>query len=582
MTRGCLGRVRGVRVLLGVALGFVGAVTPGARAQQVTLPLAELQSLWDRARAEAKPDAPLVALEAARLDIEVGEATARVTTELGVWLRGSEWQTIAVPLTGRLASVRAEGVEVRLEGAGAEIKLALRGAGRGVIHLESRLELSHRVERRSRTTSFDVRWPMAAVVSGTLHSLSPVERADVAGAVLVAEGTARWRVFGAPGGTIRIALIDSVPEVTPRPFGAAVDSFCALTASRARLKVTDWVQIHTWNGVLERVRIPVPKGYEVLDVKGDVVAGWQVDESMLEVFPTAPISGTAEISVQLAADLASEFECPLLTVEGVHLSSAAVRASTVDLDGLVELADAGVSKRLAADSAEGTAGFRIAPGEPFRVFDAAKPPRFRVTWPTSDEVLAAVADRLVVEGVAGTHGEMLYRVWVAVRNTGVVNLRIGMPDGARLLASSLDGAALRPGVGEGMWVVPIGVQEASQVIYLEAIVPLLLPAEAKEIKVPLPRLSVPASRVETRLVMPPGRVYGLRDAGQRGTVGPVPLGLSQSGQEARQFAVRPLANKYLQALPGFQVLETSWSGWSDSPAPIVLTVAAPSKKGAGR
>lgn len=582
--------------LAGLLLGGIAAwlaAPPPLVAQQVSISLERFQKLWDQAHPlppdPSPPTVPL-AVESARIGIAVGAPgadTARLTTELTVVLdpaKPSDDLILALPGLGSLISVSALGCDAAIDsttGAGEGPPfLRLRGTGRHSVTVESALPVPLDLNAVEAERHLEVTWPAAAWVTGALLADRGIQRIEATNGGAVAEdGPGRWLLVGDPGARLSLRLFGQPATPAPsadEPLAFDVDTASALALSRARRRVTSFLEIHIRGGrpeTLENLRVPVPAGYEVLSATGDRVADWEVANGTLAIRLRRQTARDFSLQVQLAADPAEEIDSPVLVPAQARTVRAARKVAVRANDGLLEPIGSQPLDRLAVDQLGGfAAGFREAPGAPLHAEPGRPSPLWRVTWATGGEVLTGQIDRLVVDVLIGEAGTAHYQLWAQARN-GEAALVLGLPAGARLLAARRDGVEITPGrlapsvAGGGIdeWALPMVVREAAQVAYLEALIPEAFPPQGGRLTIPLPRLGIPASRIEVRVAAPPGFVYTFAEPGRAGRVMPPPGGLP--GRSAQ-----PIWLEFLDAPAGFSVLEANWSGWSKEPTPLLIDV----------
>ncbi len=573
----------------GLAVWMTASSPHPLRAQQVSISLDKFQKLWDQAHPKP-PDPPIpiapLAVESAQVRIAVGAESARLSTELAVVLdpaKPSDELLLALPGIGPLLSVSAVGCEATLDSppGGANqgpAFLRLRGSGRHVITVESVLPVPLDPDAVETERHLEMTWPAAAWVVGTVVAASGVERVEAAeGGAVRPDGTGRWQLVGDPGARISLRLFGQAAVVTPvaeEPLSLDVDTASALAVSRARRRVTAYLEAHVRGGrpeTLERLRIPMPAGYEVLSASGDRVADWEVKDGVLTIQLRRLTQRDLSVQVQLAADSAAEIDAPVLVPEGARTVRAARKIAIRANDGLLEPLGSQPLERLAVEQLGGFArAFREAPGEPLRADPVLPSPVWRVTWATGGDVLTGQIDRLVVDVLLGDAGTAHYQLWAEARN-GDSSLTIGLPPGARLLSARRNGADVTPGrlpgasSGSEEWALPMVVREDAQVAYLEALVAQSFPSQGGRLTLPLPRFGIPASRVEVRLVVPPGFGYSFAEPGRAGRVPPPPWANEPGAPKVSWLA-------FLEPPSGFSVLEASWSGWSKEPPPLLIDV----------
>ena len=579
-------------LLLGGIAAWLAAPPPPLVAQQVSLSLERFQTLWDQAHPKP-PDPPVptvpLAVESARISIAVGSDSARLSSELTVVLdpaKPTDELVLALPGLGSLIAVTAVGCEAAIDlGSGgtanAPAFLRLRGSGRHTVTVESALPVPLDLNAVEAERHLEVTWPAAGWVTSTIAAGNGIQRIEAQeGGAVAEDGPGRWTLVGDPGSHLQLRLFGQpalAAPATEEPLSFDVDTASALALSRARRRVTSFLEIHIRGGrpeSFERLSVPVPAGYEVLAATGDRVADWEVKDGAVAIQLRRQTSRDFSLQIQLAADPATEIDSPVLVPAEARTVHAARKVAVRGNDGLLEPLGSQPPERLAVDQLGGFAvGFREAPGEPLRAEPGRPSPLWRVTWATGGEVLTGQIDRLVVDVLIGEGGTAHYQLWAEARN-GEAALVLGLPAGARLLAARRDGVEVTPGRlagsagtanGEGEWALPMVVREAPQVGYLEALLVEPFPAQGGRLTIPLPRLGIPASRVEVRVAVPPGFLYTFAEPGRAGQVSPPPGGIS-----AR--TAQPMWLAFLDAPTGFSVLEASWSGWSTEPPPLLIDV----------
>lgn len=574
-------RLLPVSLLVSLLLAAGASALP---AQQVSLPLPEYQAL--RAKAFPPPDPPVeppapVAFEAAELEVAVGGTSARVTYALELSLYGEGWQSLPLPAAGSFLAADFGELEGRLT-EGESRSLLVRGRGRHRVTLRAVLPLERDETATRPTWRLRLGLPAAAVVTGTLTASEEVLEAEASGPMVVTpQGAGRWSFVGAPGEVTPLTLTGeaTVPERSRLPLRFEATSAAALTVSHTRQRLWAWAEARVLQGELTGLELPLPPGFEVVAVEGQAVAGWDVEAGVLRVTPLVPVRDAFALEMELAGAPAAELASPLVTPRGAARALIASKVA-VEGDGLLTLVDAGAGRRPDARQEERLPeAFQTASGEAFILPESAAPPRWQVTWAEGTQVLAAQVDRLLVHYLVGESGQAHLELWAAVRNTGGERLSLELPAGAELLAARRDGVPLVPGQGADGWAVPLAATSAPQTVYLSALVPVALPAAEGELLLALPRLSAPASRVEVRAALPPGRVYELADGGRAGAAGSPPAAAARQETTtlARQLLGKdagspPERSAPVGIPPGYRTLEAAWSALSSTPPPLAVKV----------
>ncbi|MFL6236163.1 MAG: hypothetical protein ACJ76N_23730 [Thermoanaerobaculia bacterium] len=582
-----------IRILTGTGLALLGLA---ARAQQVTLPLEKYEELRTRANpeagAQATPPAPY-ALELAEYAVKVGPESARVVQTLRLTLYDDHWQTVPLGDAGSFIGADFKGTEGRVEAGDKGLEMHVRGRGRREVRLESAVPVARDDKATRPTWSFALRFPAAAVVRGRIEAPPAVEELDPEGSGLVRPVSpgGGWSFVALPSTEVRWTLSGKavVPRRAQLPLRYEATSATATTLSRTRLQVLGWIEARVAQGRLEALRVPVPAGLEVADVRGPS-AGWKVDAGTLVVTPLAPVEDTWAVEVEMNGAPQDRFPTPLLIPQGSARTLLLAKASLKG-DGFLTLADPGAAR--AAEDREAARlpdSLKAVEARLFAVTDAARPPQWEAAWAERTEVLAAQVDRLLVDVAVGEAGKASYQLWAQVRNRGAQQLTLTLPAGFELAAGSRDGTPVVPGAAGGSLAVPLLTQEAAQVVHLEGLIPLSLPKGDGSFSVPLPALSAPAAQVEVRVVVPGGRSYELVEKARAGTVNPPPgtaarKPVSNLGQQANvqinsgQPSASPAgAPSLFPVPPGFGVMQAAWSALSATPAPLAVRAETEKEK----
>jgi hypothetical protein len=587
-----------------VALGILLSVQAlGARAQQVTLPLAKYEELRTRANPAAadpvQPPAPY-ALERAELDLVAGSTSARLVEDLWLTIYADGWQR--VPIGGNPSVIQAdfgalEGrVEVEVkEGADDALVLMVRGSGTHRVRLESISPIS-RDETAVRPTWRLAFWaPGAAVVRGRITAPPEVEEVELdkqPGLVRRSSDPRGWAFVAAPGqyGQLRLTGKATAPQQDKLPLRFEATAATTASLSRTRLGVRGWVEARIAQGRLSRLAIPVPPGLEVVAVRGPMVGGWKMEEGDLIVTPVSPVEGTFAIEMELNGDPRDEFVSPLLIPKDSSRTSLLVKAALRG-DGLLNLVEAGSARKPDSRDVERLPeAIQKVAGRVFAVLDPARPPRWEAVWAERSEVLAVQIDRLLVDVAVGQAGRASYQLWAEVRNRGAQQLVLNLPAGFELVEGRRDGIPVEAGTAGangGAIAIPLLTADAPQVVHVQGVMPLALPRGEGELVVPLPTLSAPAARVEVRVVLPGGRSYSLADPTRAGVVSlPLARGVERnvSNLMAKQVtsdagrAASLAAWTLFDQPPGFSRIEAAWSALSANPTPLAIRVQTGKEK----
>ncbi len=561
--------------------------------QEVHLPLERYEKLLEQARPEPEPPPPApVAFERAFLTVKLSEtdgtANARIAQELTVTVLDDGWQSLAVGDVGSVIDADFGTAEGRLDAVSVSgTSLTLRGAGQHRLRLTSVVPLE-RDEAATRPT-WRLAWtaPRAAVVEGVVETLSTTSEIEARGAIVTAAGDGRWTLVAGPGDAVTLDLRGpaAAPERHSLPLAFEAVSGLALEVTPGRHRGTGWLDIRVRQGELDRLTLPIPEGFEVIEVSGDAIAGWDVAEGRLIITPLMAIGDRLNLEVALAAGAAEELDGVVLVPD----EAASVLAATKVIasgDGLLELLDAGSAQRTdRREQAELPSPFVSAPGMALVLPAAGSPARWRVSWADATRVLAAQVDRLLVDVVIGDSGFAAYQLWAEVRNRGDQELAFELPAGAELLDALRDGrhfelgltSSTAGGAAVGAWIVPLAAGDRPQVIFLSCLIPLALP-DAGRLEVPLPALSAPIGRMEVSVSLPGGARYELTDSVRASAIGAPPVA-QRFGSSGPLFGAVDVVSagpeqspEPFPRPPGFRRLTAGWSALSASPAPLEIRI----------
>ncbi|MEM8997308.1 MAG: hypothetical protein AAGF23_21170, partial [Acidobacteriota bacterium] len=540
----------------------------------------------------AAPPEPAVpfAVQSVDLDIDVGDSSARLTHRIELALFSKEWQRIDLGRVGSFVDAALGDLEGRLDTAGGDVALKVRGRGHGDvgiyrIQLRSVLAVGSADESTRDLRGLELQVPRAAVVRGVLRTGEDVEEVELIGAgSRLRGGGGEWSFVALGGGALSFELRGR--RRTPRrallPLRFDATSATWAEVSRNRVRVSGRVEARVIQGRLETLELELPDGAEVATVDG---AGWDARDGGLTLTPRVPAEDFFVATVELSLPPADEISSPLLRVRGGarsrHLTAVAAAG-----DGLLELVD-GASLRAATPAELAALPSEVVHGRRFFAVEGPAPPRWRVEWARGTEVLAAQVDRLLVDVAVGEAGRAGYQVWAELRSRGVRHLALAPPEGFELIGAWRDGAPVTPGQSGASLAIPLTAH--NRWVQITGTVPLEAVSKGR-LELPLPTLSAPAARVEARAVLPPRRRYALADPSRAGEVGeppraepspvrPAPTNFIASQIGARRSVDPSFIPLLFERPPGYHEIGASWSALSRRPGALVIDVE-PEKAGA--
>lgn len=564
-----------------VLLSAVPTLAWGAP-QEVSLPLDRYDELRSATRPspEATPAPPVpFSLEAAELDVRAGKTSARLTQWLTLSIYDPDWQTIALSASGSFTAVDLGGLAGRVKADKDGLALVVRGVGRHRVRLESVVALAEDAATTRSARTLRLTLPSAAAINGVLSVPEDIENVDfVSGGLARGTGAAgRWGFVGTPGAGLEVRLLGKarVTERARLPLRFDASSTTLATLSRTRLRAKAVVTAQVRQGQLERLRLSVPKGFEVLSVSaGD--AGWDMEDGGILVTPAVPVEAALSVAVDLSAEPQEQFAVPLLVPRGAA-SMRIVSGTRVEADGTSEVVDAGSARAIEDEELEGVPESLRPPGtQLFVVRDPEQPPKWSVTWAEGSKVLGAQVDRLVVDVVFGEAGRAAYQCWAVVRSTGATHLILKPPGEFQLVGAEREGAPVTPGVSEEGLVIPLEGGVEAQVIHIAGVLGGITVAQEGSFDILVPSASAPIGRAEVRAVLPGGRSYSLATPERSSRVSAVPVPrhplVRKTPRSATTASLRRTPADLFAIPSGHVVLEAAWSALATTLGPLSIRV----------
>jgi len=460
-----------------------------------------------------------------------------------------------------------------------------------VIRLDSVVPLTEDKSAARLTRALSLPLPDAAAVTGSIATAD----ADIQEIRLVEGGltrgtatTSRAEFVGSSGATLSAQLLGRgrVVDATRLPLKFRATAAARMEVARTRAKVYGTISVDVLSGQLERLEVALPDGFEVASVKPNEL-GWDVVDGRLVLTPVAPVEKTLVASVELTGEPKDAFAAPLLVPRGAQQLTL-LSAVSVSADGLPEVTEPGAARRAEdADLAALPDEVRNSGGSFFVVRDAARPPRWGITWSEEAKVLAAQIDRMLVNVVVGTAGRAAYECWAVVRSSGTTQIELKPPEGLELLAVERDGSDVQPGTSERGLTIPLAAGTGEQVIHVSGLLSAVSVPGEGEMSIPVPSASVPIARVEVRVNLPADRSYTLLQKDRQGAIGGIP-GTAQRGAQKAAAGLGVLAQRKAVAsgqgeasfsgVAGTVVLDATWSALSEKPGPVLVQVKAARQK----
>lgn len=448
----------------------VGSAMGAQQTGEVTIPLSVWDEMQDELRSLGAPDTPPLGFAAReRLlsgTFRRGLLEAHLAIEVEVLSENADIQVPLVDINASIQEVRVDGRRTSLERGERFFKARLNSAG--VHSISIRFLWGEERDRFAR----QIRLLLPPAGPTRVDVLLPevdIEAKLGQGTLLnTTESGSATRVLGYldASGQVNLTWRRAPRYEQDRTVRLEASALALMTMDRTFVEGRVAVAFTVLEGAVDRVDLVFPAGVELLSVEGDAVLQWfrAADRpDTVTVFLRYLVDEKAELSVRYRSVRAPEdpdfvlplplalSDAPVPGLVGVQgLAGFDVNVTAVDGAERIELRDLPVELE-ALSSTPVRFGFRY-----------NERPSIRVSTKRLDDVslTTAIADSLQASTVALEDGTDVTRLRIRMRNNTRQYLRLELPPSAELSHVAIDGASVRPGVGEdGTLLIPIQQSE---------------------------------------------------------------------------------------------------------------------------
>ncbi len=348
--------------------------------------------------------------------------------------------------------------------------------------------------------SFSLRLP-----PGQWHATSSVGKAMVK----ETEGAQLLEVSPGRGGAMRLTWRPRIKRITRISESAKtarieVNSQNLLSLGEAALKGSVNFKIEVRGGQAQLLKVAIPEGVEVMEVRGANVDTWEQEGPEMLVYLAAPVRGQEQLFLEYLVNLdgpSGIVSVPAFVVGGAQRQRGewAVVATTnieVELEGQegVEVLQA----RELADELRGRVAGRIL--QAFRGDPAKMHISLRISRHRDVPVLVAVIDDARISTVVYPTGEHVTSCTYVVRNTTKQFLELILPPHAELWHVRVNRQPVRPGMVNGKVLLPLASsvgrgQEQAFPVELTYMIPRAAPGLFGLLEIQGPSPDLPCSRL---------------------------------------------------------------------------------------
>jgi hypothetical protein len=486
------------------ALPLCAQPRPGTEGGEVTLPLADYQKLIDSLTPPEPPPAPEPSLSAARLDIAVGEETARAEmhfsarsekVERSELALGADWPAESVAVTPPTA------ILARREG---RLRLELPGAGSWQVLVRSTFPVASSGE----TESVEVPLPLFSAVAGTVSAAGSGTDIQVHGAMVTgrrSSGNIASLSYASQGEKLVIVL----RRAGGKRKGQLKLSHVAITAEErveeGYLRSTGTYQALLESGSLEGLDFTYPRDCEVLFARGEKVSRYDAKDGKLRVTfasPATPESPGLRVEIGLSRKISEgRLTAPAPTASGpVTYVLAFFPSESVDLS----LAESGSFEDAPPGSPEVPRFGEVA--EEILIARGDRSPEFPtylVEKRKEGKVLVVTIPEARFLTLADEKGNLLTEATYLVQTRSRASLKLQLPTDAKFWEADAAGAPLAVRVDpDGRLILPLlsaAARNRVRVVYATASASW---QTKQKLEASLPAVSAPISRATWSLLLP--------------------------------------------------------------------------------
>lgn len=487
--------------------------------------LKELLKPEDEPEPEPEPVPPVnYSFKGASLTAGIGEGFVSVKAAYAVEvLKDKEW--VSVPVGGPASGVHravVDGSPALLTDAGGQVAVLLLGKA------SHQLEVSYTISAPQSPGPNSFNLPLAAVPGASISLTAPGDLSDleIRDAVITSreKSDGKWSIKAFSGALRALNVSYTLP--VPEAEGAVEEKQPPKVYSTSNLLVSIADEVTSAKAVFDydvkhspvsQFEVRAPKGFEVVNVTGQGVSGWKVEDGTIRVSVGYEVEGPYRLEVLFEAkrkEASGKVAIPEPETLGVERESGHIAVETrSSLEVAVEAAE-GISP---VDPSELPEGLRMMARYPvlyaFRFGRHPYSGSLAVTRHNEIEVLTAAIDTVNLVALFTKDGKSVTRVIYEVRNNKKQYLKIDLPEEAVVWSAFLDDEPVKPAMNDaGQTLLPLkksgaGSEKVSFTVELIYFAPLDEMKKRGRLETIYPKADIPASEMLVTLYLPPRFKY---------------------------------------------------------------------------
>ena len=502
-----------VEDLLGIKIEKVGQA-------KVRIPWQEFKALLLWSIEQKKPKAPpppadytVTSAEYAGTLTKDG-AVFKATFKISI-LREEQWKVIPLlPATVAIQEVTVpQGAHIRLADNHYQLMTA---AAPGDIQVDVTFAVAVREEAGTLALAFD-RVPSSTCLLDLTVAQTGVD-IQVAGAqsVVKKEEANATRVAAAlpAQGPVQLSWERAIPEAEKVPPKLYAETQTLVAVGDGILIGRERVNFNILHTGVRVLKLAMPKGVSILEVRGDRVRDWRVTDGELTVALASEVIGDYALNVtyeQAGMPDASAVSLPVLRAADVVREKGHIGVVAL---ANVELSAPRLTGATAIDVRELPPELLAMTSQPillaYRYVAEAFDIPLAIKKHEDVDVLVTIIDSAVVTTMQTMDGRRITKILYNVRNNRKQFLRLAMPDGVEIWSASVSGKAVRPARDEaGRILLPLVRSEGAasglsafpvEVVYVEK--DEKPPASSGSLHIALPLAGEPITHLMVNLYLP--------------------------------------------------------------------------------
>jgi len=317
---------------------------------------------------------------------------------------------------------------------------------------------------------------------------------------------------------VQLAWERAIPEAEKVPPKLYAETQTLLAVGDGILVGRQRLKYNILHSGVRVLKLKVPDGASILEVKGDRVRDWRVAQAELAVALSSEVLGdyTLNVTYEKPTGAAGGGEVPLPVLRTMDVVREKGHIGVVALAN-VELSAPRLDGATAIDVRELPPEMLALTGQPillaFRYVAETFTVPLAIKKHEDVSVLVTIVDSAVITTMQTMEGRRITKVVYNVRNNRQQFLRLAMPEGVDIWSASVSGRSVRPARDEQKRVLlPLVRSEGAssglaafpvELVYVEKTDdPARKPAPAGTLRIDLPRSSEPVTHLMVNLYLP--------------------------------------------------------------------------------